>query len=127
MGFHSSFITSDYPIAWPEWFRDKYQETVAFQNKGIGALNSRRESKAVCAWDSLHEDIQKAIDWGDFCDVVFVVVYLHECGGITRCQIMRDSIKWSEPDAWTVTEGINHDHCYGCSDVSSELKIGDKL
>jgi hypothetical protein len=65
-------------------------------------------------WETLHEDIQRAIDWGEFLGLKFILVYLHECGGITRCQIEKDSIKWTEPETWRATEGVTHN--YGCSD-----------
>lgn len=34
-----------------------------------------------------------------------------------RCQIGKDSIKWSEPETWRETQGVEHSYCYGCSDV----------
>ena len=66
MGFRSTFTTSDYSIKWPEWFKEKYRDTVAFRENGVGALHSIFEYKTYMTWGELHTDIQKAIDWNDF-------------------------------------------------------------
>ena len=116
MGFRSTFTTQDYTIKWPQWFQDKYAATILFPVSGSGAIHSAGEDKCYGAWGSLHEDIQRAIDWDDFC-LHFVLVYLHECGGVTRCQIERDKIKWSEPATWEPTAGVVHHYCWGCSDA----------
>ncbi len=31
--------------------------------------------------------------------------------------IEKAAIKWSEPDDWRITKGVEHHYCYGCSDV----------
>jgi len=119
MGFRSTFTTQHYAIQWPQWFLDKYAGAIWFTEDGIGPLHSVREDKTYDRWKELHTDIQRAIDWTDERRAPdnFVLVYLHECGGITRCQIEKDAIKWSEPDDWRITEGVEHKYCYGCSDV----------
>lgn len=116
MGFRSTFTTQDYAIQWPRWFRDKYAGAIWFAEDGTGPLHSVREAKTYVGWEELHTDIQRAIDWSDAPDN-FVLVYLHECGGITRCQIEKDSIKWGEPESWRATHGVEHHYCYGCSDA----------
>lgn len=116
MGFRSTFTTSDYDIQWPQWFRDKYAGMIWFTDDECGPLHSVHEAKTYMDWKFLPEDIQAAIDWAEF-DLNFVLVYLHECGGITRCQIEKDAIKWSEPTEWRLTDGVDHSYCYGCSDV----------
>ena len=116
MGFRSTFTTSDYSIKWPEWFKEKYKDTVAFRENGVGALHSIFECKTYMTWDELHTDIQKAIDWNDF-GGNFVLVYLHECNGITRCQIDKDAIIFTEPVEWRKSDGVEHHYCYGCSDA----------
>lgn len=117
MGFRSTFTTEDYNIQWPQWFREKYDKKIWFAENHKGPLHSVYEAKTDGQWQDLHTDIQKAINWEKFLVQSFVLVYLHECGGITRCQIEKDAIKWSEPDTWRVTKGVEHDKCYGCSDV----------
>ena len=116
MGFCSTFTTQDYAIQWPQWFRSKYAGAIWFPEGDAGPLHSVREGKTCTRWEELHTDIQRAIDWSDAPDN-FVLVYLHECGGITRCQIEKDAIKWSEPEGWRATEGVKHSYCYGCSDA----------
>ena len=115
MGFRSTFTTQDYNIEWPQWFREKYADTIWFTEDGFGPLHSIRESKISMQWEELSIDIQRAIDWSNAPDN-FVLVYLHECGGVTRCQIEKHAIKWSEPKGWRATEGVEHEYCYGCSD-----------
>lgn len=120
MGFRSTFVTEDKRVIWPQWFKDKYKNVVWFP-KVSGVISSKRELKLYDTftgpdWYSLVEDIQKSIDWTDGFDM-FRLVFLHECGGITRCQIEKDGIKWSEPAEWWRIQQSTHDYCYGCSDV----------
>lgn len=116
MGFRSTLVTEDdYGIQWPQWFRDKYAKTIMFREDCKGPLSSTRETKAYADWDELPQDIQRVIDWGR--TEKFILVYLHECGGITRVKIQKDAIKWSEPSGWKETEGVDHHYCYGCSDL----------
>jgi hypothetical protein len=117
MGFRSTFTTLDFPIEWPDWFREKYASNIHFPVDGTGTLSSKREAKTYWTLSELHTDIQRAIVWDEFMPKNFVLVYLHECGGITRCQIGRDRIVWSEPSGWRISEGVEHSYCYGCSDV----------
>lgn len=118
MGFRSTFITEDCGIQWPHWFISKWDHLIWFRENGIGVFSSKFEKK--CYGDTgfmgLPEDIQLAINWENH--QRFILVFLHECGGITRCQIHKDSILWSEPVEWLKEEGIMHDYCYGCSDVN---------
>jgi len=114
MGFRSTFITEDHAVDWPQWFRDRYAASIGFPEGG--PLASLKEAKTEGTWGPLAEDIQRAIDWDTFIQGVFVMVYLHECGGITRCQIERNAIGWSEPKSWRTTTGVEHLYCYGCSD-----------
>ena len=116
MGFRSTFTTEDLYIEWPQWFRDKYAEDIWFSEDGRSPLHPIVEGKTYGVWSELHTDIQRAIDWEDKIDR-FVLVFLHECGGITRCQIEKDKIKWSEPTEWLQTDGVEHDYCYRCSDI----------
>ena len=65
MGFMSTFITEDAGIKWPQWFREKYADSVGFRLNGIGALHSFGERKTYTTWFTLPEDIQRAIKWTD--------------------------------------------------------------
>lgn len=121
MGFRSVFIAADhYLTIWPDWFLAKWGEACHFA-EGRGAFASKRECKAYVTWRELPADVQRAVDW-DADGPNFVIVFLHECGGVTRCQIMRDRIIWSEPTGWEQTDGITHDYCYGCSNVATQLR-----
>ena len=118
MGFRSTFTTQHYCIDWPEWFREKYAGLIWFPEV-YGPLSSTKEGKVWGVFKDLHTDIQAAINWESF-PLNFVLLYLHECGGITRCQIEKYAVKWSEPEGWRVTDGVVHDYCYGCSDVQTQ-------
>lgn len=119
MGFRSMFVTTEYNITWPAWFREKYGSSINYGINGVGGLSSTREVKTYGLWINLAEDIQKSLPdyWDSYDDIV--LVYLHECGGITRCQISKDAILWSEPESWVQTQHVMHDYCYGCSDVTT--------
>lgn len=120
MGFRSTFTTEDYGIHWPDWFFDKYKETVFFREDHKGTIAAKFEAKTYGDMQALPGDIQRAIDWSGFGLDSFVLVYLHECGGITRCQIEKSAIKWSEPDSWRIESEIQHHYCHGCSDVGEK-------
>lgn len=131
MGFYSVFTTEGYAIKWPKWFKEKYASSINFPAGEAGPLTAVRESKTYTVWASLEADIHAAIDWEAF-KSKFIMVYLHECGGITRCQIEKDGIKWSEPIAWHATDWVEHDYCQGCSDApaprsaTQEIEIARK-
>lgn len=118
MGFRSTFTTSDMGIIdWPDWFRKKY-ESWAYIPK-FGTMSSKKEVKIYFTAEDFEEDIRRAIDWDKIKSKrSFVLVWLHQCGGITRVQIEKDCIKYSEPLEFHKTEGVMHaDHCWpGCSD-----------
>jgi len=116
MGFRSTFTTQHYAIDWPEWFVEKYEATIMFPPGNCGPISSKIECKTYSTWVDLDKDIHRAIDWDSF-PLDFVLVYLHECGGITRVQFDKAGVLYSEPDAWKETENITHDYCGACSDV----------
>ena len=115
MGFRSMFCTEDFPYQWPDWFREKYQKTIHVPEKG--PLSSKRECKFYSAWSELEEDIQKAVDWGQYDHLV--MVYLHECGGITRVEITKSAIRFTEPTGWRKGTDVTHSYCYGCSNAEN--------
>lgn len=113
MGFRSSFVSMTFNIKWPDWFIEKYKDTIHFKETHVGPILSKSETKTYCKWADLPEDIQKSIDWDDF-RLDFPVIYLHECGGITKCVISKDKITWFEPIDFIKTEGISHYYCGDC-------------
>ena len=115
MGFRSTFTSEDKNILWPDWFVTKYRGLIHFHPENRGPISSVHEAKTYMTWESLPEDIQRVMQQSRVDDLT--IVYLHECGGITRCEIHNDQILWNEPSAWETTEGVTHHYCYGCSDV----------
>lgn len=123
MGFRSTFVTEDHQIVWPDWFKQKYEGVLNFGRGEKGALSAKHEYKHHERGDGLLEDIQRAIDWDTFGSKLrphFVLVYLHECGGITRVEISKDAIRFSQPDAYSEIDEIEHDECYGCSNLAKQ-------
>lgn len=123
MGFRSTFTTEDYWIGWPGWFVLKYWDLV-HSRESRGTLAAKVAAKTYPAegtnFSDLPEDIRRAIDWDTVDFKRFVLVYLHECGGITRVQIERDRVRYSEPVEWEETDGVTHAYCRGCSDLKIE-------
>jgi len=118
MGHRSTFTTTDSRIEWPAWFIDKYKRTIGFpHNKG--PIHPLLENKVYDAWDTLEIDIRSAIDWSRH-PRPFILVYLHECGGISRCEISKDNILWTEPETWRLESGPTHPfyNCIGCSNAT---------
>ena len=122
MGFRSTFITEDIAITWPEWFKGKYK-FIHFPAK-CGCISSKFEVKLYCGVEEeLFLDIQKVVfDANSDLGVEnFIIVILHECGGISRVQISKESIRMTEPPMsikeWAEVVSTQHSYCYGCSDI----------
>ena len=122
MGFRSTFTTLDVGVKWPDWFVQKYQPTISFGNR---CLSSKLEAKAYHSWPDLPEDIQKAIDWDNYVFKWFVLVYLHECGGVTRVQIEQDRIRLTEAEGrnWEQVDEVSHHYCSGCNDAAASFSL----
>lgn len=112
MGFRSMIVTEDIAMEWPEWFRDKYK-CFNYPN-GKGAITSKFEIKVYRP--ELFEDIQQALIQQDYLDKIVVIAF-HECTGITRIEIGKESIRYAEPAEWREEDWIMHSYCYGCSDL----------
>lgn len=123
MGFRSTFVTDDYSIEWPDWFRKRYADTIHFPEKG-GPISAKHECKIYYSWADLTEDIRqvlleddgwrKPLEQRD--NFPFRVLFLHECGGSSRADIYLNRIVWSEPDIWVVVPYVTHSYCNGCSE-----------
>jgi hypothetical protein len=127
MGFRSTLVTQHNYLPLPEWFIEKYKDRFYMNGSDYpdGTKNglpiaSRFEIKTYFPHgEELPADIQKVIrESADDTSIELVFVWLHECGGITRVQIDKDNIIYSEPTEWEVTQGVTHHYCYGCSDVT---------
>jgi hypothetical protein len=116
MGFRSTFTAFDGIVEWPAWFREKYKDTIYFNDRcGISSI---AEGEHYGRWKTLFEDIQKSIDWDSRKNLKnFIVIFLHECGGITRIQIEKNRIVLTEPSGWNEVDRVTHNYCVGCSDA----------
>ncbi len=123
MGFRSTLATFDWPaFRIPCWFREKYARDFYFgEDTNDFPISTRREvSLYKGGRETFEVDLQKALMETTSCfeqsAPCFVLVWLHECGGITRVEIHRDRIVYTEPETWRRVDEVQHWHCYGCSD-----------
>lgn len=123
MGFRSTLITEHYSIVWPDWLFSKYD--FLFDCNGI--LTSQYEFKTYSIGRGLNEDIRKALIETGCEDVLegegYTVIYLHECGGVTKVQIGKDKIYYGKPSGWVTQdtgEDYMHCYCYGCTDLEEQ-------
>lgn len=117
MGFRSTFTSSDWPVRWPEWFVSKWGSLVHFRPEGYGSISSISEKKYYGSFEDLPKDIQSVLAQDNpalFSKHPFVLIYLHECGGVSRCKIKIEEIVWDEPDDWNKVEEISHYYCVQC-------------
>lgn len=126
MGFRSTFVTDDCSWVWPQWFRGRYPG-VHFPETD-GPISSKFEAKTYGMWDDeFIADIQKCLieemEREQDSDPCLALLFLHECGGVTRYQIMPYSLIISEPRFWGITGGVKHDYCYGCSVARDDLDM----
>ena len=118
--FRTTFVSEDFAIKPPEWFKEKY-DWVNFScwngqaGLGIASPNERKFYSNLNETE-LFVDIQKVLHESDF-DGVFTIVLLHECGGVTLVKITKDNISGREPVSWKEVDRVEHDYCYGCSDI----------
>lgn len=125
MGFRSTIVTQDYHLPLPEWFVDKYKDLLfmGIEGKFHLPVASMVEFKSyVGRGGEIEYDIQRVMREGGWSNGNIILVWLHECGGITRVEIYTDKILFSEPISWKQVEEISHDYCYGCSDVENIRK-----
>lgn len=130
MGFRSTLITQHNYLPLPEWFVEKYKDCLYFNGANRSGENAQENLPLASKFEfktyfpigeQLVPDIQKVMqeykdeDGDEPRDLV--LIWLHECGGITRVQINKDKVVYSEPTEWKITEGVTHHYCYGCSDV----------
>lgn len=121
MGFRSTFVTSDQSIQWPDWIKDKYNDSVNFES----CASSKKEAKFYGAWSLLIQDFSKALHDVNFFNkddghLHLTILILHECDGVTRYQIYQNKILCSEPtpfDCWEEKKEITHNYCYECQRV----------
>lgn len=129
VGFRSVFITEDTGLDLPAWFLDKWREWWHFHEyevdgqKKLGLPCSSKFEHKIYNLDGWHEDLQRVLRENTesiYKDHKLVLVWLHECNGVSRVEITRDKIVWTEPTGWEIQEdGPSHSYCYGCSDADN--------
>jgi hypothetical protein len=119
MGFRSNFIAEVSGYVVPEWFKEKYPTWQFLGNaESQNCFAQLFETKFYGKFteDERFLDVQKMLQEQKWVGDEIVIVLLHECGGITRVSVKRDSITAQEPTEWNNVESVKHDYCYGCSD-----------
>lgn len=126
MGFRSTMITEDFPIDIPDDFYEKYKATFSFyideEGKPNLPISSKFEMKTY--FETYKEFIQDLAKLAQGKKECLAVVFMHECGGITKVDITEDHIYWGEPDSWKIIgvdvgsdEGVAHRYCNDCSNL----------
>lgn len=125
MGFRSTFVTDDPHLPFPPWFVEKWAPYVHFGEGNGLPLASKCEAKIYQTWYDLEADIGRVLAEQNKADIGqqmnplgrVVLVWLHECGGITRAEISATGVRYSEPTGWAEEDHPTHSYCYGCSDL----------
>ena len=120
MGFRSNFITEHMGgIKVPQWFIEKYPDHYIHGGTTFPIIQPW-ESKfyGIMAETEIFQDIQKILIEDGYKNTMTLIL-LHECGGITKASISKDSISAIKPTEWERVECTGHDYCYGCSDVET--------
>jgi hypothetical protein len=109
---------------WPEWIKEKHDH-VEFSN----IVKSLYETKYLF---NLADDIQKAVfvdnkevfEDGELEGTRIVLAILHDCGGITRCEITQNKILYTTPEKWSksFTNYYDTPHCSACNNECSDAK-----
>lgn len=127
MGFRSTYISENWNVDWPTWFREKHSSWINDENMIV----SPHEVK--CA-DEIMGDVHKAlleVGWfgAYMTDRSYSIVGLHECGGITKTEIYKDKVVVGCPSDWIAEEcggyinsQYDHCYCYGCTDLRKYLE-----
>lgn len=125
MGFRSTLITDDSALRVPKWFTDKHTYLVPIGRLAEGDTEPRLPiaSTAEAKYYSDFASDERFLDLQRICreqtqfsfDVDIEIILLHECGGITKVIVSKDSIMANEPTRWKNVDGVEHHYCYGCS------------
>lgn len=130
MGFRSTMTTGDLRLDIPQDFLDKHPYLMCKKlddGRNVLPLTLKSEIKFYYAFEDteLFKDIQKLIIDQSFNSTIDLVL-LHECGGITKVEISKDSIVGIEPTHWKRVTGVEHNYCYGCSDIKKVKEVDNK-
>ena len=120
MGFRSVMITEDAdPGFFPPWFVAKYERQFYMPGDDGGPMSSKFEIKEYDL-PELYADIQRLLKPSEnsLGNESFILVWLHECGGITRVEIHPAVIYFMHPTDFEVSDEVLHHYCYHCSPAS---------
>ena len=129
MGIRCTFVTSFYGPRLPDWFVEKWRDTVSFDSyaNSFGfPLASKIRTKAHRV--GIIEDIQRVLQETDDGKRQHKIdfVYLHECAGITHIRISKDEVMYFEPTAWKEVEDADgHQHYSSCGPEKSDHSLGE--
>lgn len=130
MGFSSTFVTQWHGGSaggFPEWFVRKWQDSVHFSEGYQLPLSSKAPAEAHGWWAEFEQDLQRAYPWEASGAVSsLVVVYLHECGGITRAEISSEKIRYHDASQWRKTHQ-NIAHTWGDRCLKDIEEASDEL
>src|SRR5689334_15328263 len=95
MGATTLFVAGHTNFCAPDWLMERWKEWVSFG----GAIASRHGLKY---WREFEMDLQRALkeSWRAGSEPYVTLIYLHECGNVTRADVGIDEIRYSEPDGW---------------------------
>lgn len=125
MGFRSVLATGHTRFKISNEFRERYP-WLNFPEKAedgyyYGPITGKREAKfynnlaKTDVFLALKEQLEPD---GEYDKPYIIVVLLHECGGITRVRIDNNGITGKEPTDWKDVESVEHNYCYGCSELN---------
>lgn len=108
----------------PKEFLEKYPYIRAFKSEDGGYFLPISLDREIKFYDDFSKtdiflDIQKLLIEQKLNHKIDFVL-LHECGGITKVEVSKDLIVGIEPTDWRRVEKVEHDYCYGCSDVKNQ-------
>jgi hypothetical protein len=95
MATTTQFTSQKINFVAPDWFRQRWEKGVSFGE----AISSRYGGKS---WSEFEQDLQRAMkdSWTVGSSPRVILMYLHECGNVTRADVTIEEIRYSEPDAW---------------------------
>lgn len=126
MGFRSVILSEDTWQELPEWFVERWKDTLHFGvhtklsgkklRPGFPIAGKSEFKEYGNIAEDLYADLQKLpteMKW----KYPVQFIWFHECHGVTKFCIWPDgTIKMAEPTGWELVDRVLHDYCYDCSD-----------
>ncbi len=93
MGYRSTFVTDDTPIALPEWFLAKWRDKIHVGQGNTLPISSRFEGKTGGLWSGLEADLQRVVrETGDRLSRIHIV-FMGEDGALSKSTIFADRVE----------------------------------